>query len=68
MKIQYKPCPFCGSENIGYMCQPAWEFTFAYITCCGDCGARTGYHEKPRDAIDAWNMRAEGEKDDAEIH
>ena len=63
-------CPFCGGE--GKVSRRKVYFqgnkeSVAFVYCC-NCNARTGYmlntkHEHYiRDAIDAWNRRADDDK------
>lgn len=57
-----KACPFCGNEK-----SPGYSLDFDKALgeriCCdktrGGCGASTGYYRYKKDAIDAWNRRAE---------
>lgn len=53
--IELKPCPFCGGEAELVIDEPFRGFTFVE---CHECGAR-GSISKEREAIKAWNTRAE---------
>lgn len=55
MSIELKPCPFCGGEAESVINEYLRGFT--YIEC-HECGAR-GSTSKERQAIKAWNTRAE---------
>ena len=54
---ELKPCPFCGGEaKISDMGYPHWVF-------CEKCGARIhGYTTDERDSIEAWNRRADDDR------
>lgn len=55
---ELKPCPFCGGENLNvrkgkYM----W-----WIECCNAyCGGSSGAKHYKKEAIEAWNRRANNE-------
>jgi Lar family restriction alleviation protein len=53
MKIELKPCPFCGgkAEMKGVV--------VAYVKC-SNCKAETGCYEKEDEAAGAWNRRVGG--------
>lgn len=55
MSIELKPCPFCGGEAELVIDEPFKGFTFVE---CHECGSR-GSISKERQAIKAWNTRAE---------
>jgi Lar family restriction alleviation protein len=44
-----QPCPFCGDRNIE---------AYGPQIICEHCGAGTMVHDKPSEAIEAWNRRA----------
>ncbi len=65
-----RPCPFCGSTNIGVVEGSTFRWVFA---CCGSCGAQAGevrvqtmgpgtpdeWAKQARtDAMAEWNRRA----------
>lgn len=55
-------CPFCGNEKSpGYSLD--FDRAFGERICCdktrGGCGSSTGYYRYKKDAIAAWNRRAE---------
>jgi Lar family restriction alleviation protein len=58
---ELKPCPFCGGKAIGApSCRPEW----VYEIKCTDCGAKIKKLAicpscARREAIEAWNTRAE---------
>ena len=69
-KVELKPCPFCGGQNIGFdSCKLLEECAnfeecrlseYHSIVCkCikGGCGASSGYYLTVEDAIEAWNRR-----------
>lgn len=55
MNSELKPCPFCGGEAGLVIDEPFKGFTFVE---CHECGSR-GSISKERQAIKAWNTRAE---------
>lgn len=70
-----KPCPFCGAtENsgmIGYCVVPIESFmlnkTLEYYSIgCSRCDCQIGNYKTKKEAIEAWNMRADmrGEEDE----
>lgn len=50
-----KPCPFCGSKNVGAETFKPFELVY-WVECkvCGSSGSRTTSLDK---AVDAWNRR-----------
>ena len=58
MSEKYKPCPFCGSENVTKVLLPG----LMWIVGCNDCGCRTSEHFRSKDADTSWNHRVEPEK------
>lgn len=50
--IELKPCPFCGSNEIGIQRHDE------YLCFCYGCEATTGYYDSHKEAIAAWNRRA----------
>lgn len=59
-----KPCPFCGSRNVGVFCQDEDDCDYeSAIARCFDCSAQTGQfvnsktETKLRMAARAWNLR-----------
>lgn len=59
--MKLKPCPFCGSENIGII--EDWEGGQHFWASCFDCDARTAEHEAFNKAAQYWNIRIEHDKD-----
>ena len=59
MKVELKPCPFCGGTDIeSYEVNPGWTDPYWRIGC-PDCGVWfeiAGWKEQ--DAAEAWNRRA----------
>lgn len=53
-KIELKPCPFCGSDDV--FCSQGQEGEH-YVECC-DCGAKIETYKGVEDAVKAWNRRA----------
>lgn len=58
---ELKPCPFCGGKA---SCKPfKWiEFT-SYHVCCEDCRASTIEFDYAKEAVEAWNRRADNAAD-----
>ena len=70
-KVELKPCPFCGGQNIAVdsckgleECENFEECSsseYHAIVCNwnkGGCGASSGYYLTLEKAIEAWNRRA----------
>ena len=56
MTDKLKPCPFCGSKEVGIFDIHPVPLT---RVCCLECGGN-GSHEKENErAIDKWNQRAD---------
>lgn len=51
------PCPFCGSREVH-----TTNDRTSLIVICGRCSARGPAHCSERQAVEAWNRRAPGEK------
>lgn len=70
-KIELKPCPFCGGQNIDIDSCKGLEGCENFEECSssqyhaivcnwnkGGCGASSGYYPILEEAIKAWNRRA----------
>ena len=57
MRERLKACPFCGSHEVALR----WTGEMARIYCdkCGACG---GFGNRPNEARNLWNRRAEAER------
>ena len=63
--MELKPCPFCGSQDIGLWTSYGYEY-LNYVWC-GGCGAKTESFPEEAQAIEAWNRRADnGEREAAD--
>ena len=59
MMNKLKPCPFCGGNANTYH-NP---FTVAeHYVSCNNCNAKTDVYFKKKQAIEAWNRRANDEQ------
>ena len=56
-----KPCPFCGSDNMGVY-EHSYPMEHYYFVFCNECKAESGNFETKEKAILAWNRRAEDAK------
>ena len=75
-EIKLLRCPFCGNTNIQETnCRELEDCAhfevcdtdilyFAYVCSVnhGGCGASTGYYEHKEEAIEAWNKRADNDR------
>lgn len=53
-----KPCPFCGGvAKIRFFERKYYRVSCEDVEC--ECVAESGYHLSEKEAIDAWNRRAE---------
>ena len=65
-----RPCPFCGSRNVGFGYRPLSNNQIIAVICCADCGASgpafsmsVDPEEKDhaeQDALTAWQHRTTG--------
>lgn len=57
---ELKPCPFCGGEAeyrpVGFLSDPC-----GYVKC-KNCGVKQYWYSPKKEAIEAWNRRAESEE------
>lgn len=67
MTEKLKPCPFCGSvESSLFMLGDSQKQVVCSINAAG-CGASSGWHDKKKRAIAAWNTRADQSAIDAAV-
>ncbi|WP_039858137.1 Lar family restriction alleviation protein [Novosphingobium pentaromativorans] len=54
---ELKPCPFCGSRDVGY-----FEHVYArhFSVMCKSCGAEGPPRSEHEEAARLWNARAQG--------
>ena len=60
---ELKPCPFCGENAILLTVSETFGLPLLFFVACCRCGVETKrtYRTK-KEAISAWNRRAEGDK------
>jgi len=63
MTDELKPCPFCGSEDIGYHCEIGTFSSWCYCFCpkCGETGSSAPSQEQARAAWNAMQEEADSE-------
>ena len=54
-----KPCPFCGGKDSGMLTTSYDGYWFAVF--CENCMAQTRKCRQEKDAIEAWNRRADND-------
>lgn len=55
---ELKPCPFCGGKGtVTLYPTVGGNWRLAYVVCCNECWAKTGYYDTRREAVEAWNWR-----------
>lgn len=59
-KAELKPCPFCGGKDSGILTTSYDGYWYAVF--CENCMAQTRKCRQEKDAIEAWNRRAEDGK------
>ena len=56
--MEFKPCPFCGSENTALEVEFAnFESVMLHRVKCRDCGASSDWFTRDINATNAWNSR-----------
>lgn len=56
--IELKPCPFCGSKDVGFGTElPQFGGDALRFVICNCCGSRTKICRSKKDAEDIWNRR-----------
>lgn len=66
-KIKLKTCPFCGGEAKVFKYRKArksFGTLFSYEVECVYCFVRTGRYPSEEKAVNAWNRRKDGERND----
>lgn len=58
-----KKCPFCGARDPRVWTRESYDRRYDKTTTrttvyCQECGCRTEAHQRPADAVRAWNRRA----------
>jgi Lar family restriction alleviation protein len=53
-KKDFKPCPFCGSDELSIELRGVWKDNDCY---CGKCGASIRCCDSPKELIGRWNLR-----------
>ncbi|MBR1437353.1 MAG: Lar family restriction alleviation protein [Synergistaceae bacterium] len=56
MSNKFKPCPFCGCDDIGIWYDD--EDFNGYQVYCESCGYMSIHYDTPEEAREAWNRRA----------
>ena len=54
--VELKPCPFCGRKDTGTLTTA--DDGYWYAVFCENCMAQTRKCRQEKDAIEAWNRRA----------
>ena len=57
---ELKPCPFCGGENLEIL--GGDDIDKLTLISCDNCGATVAFEKKKISAINAWNRRANNDK------
>ena len=57
---ELKPCPFCGSENLEIL--GGDDIDKLTLISCDNCGATVAFEKKTISAKNAWNRRANNDK------
>ena len=55
--VELKPCPFCGGKDTGTLTTSYDGYWYAVF--CENCMAQTRKCRQEKDAIEAWNRRAD---------
>lgn len=61
-KLELKPCPFCGSDEIEKLGRGYYAPVQTYQRICLSCGVVTKEFYSPSEADNAWNARAEADR------
>ena len=56
LTMKLKPCPFCGGKDTGTLTTSYDGYWYAVF--CENCMAQTRKCRQEKDAIEAWNRRA----------
>ena len=64
MTNDLKPCPFCGSKDVGVY-EDIYGNYANILKCvlCRTCNCRTSARRNENEVVEAWNRRAEDEKE-----
>lgn len=58
--MELKPCPFCGSKDVGVGKTAYGNYAnIFFFAVCDKCGSRTKSFRNGDDAENAWNRRAD---------
>lgn len=59
---ELKSCPFCGGNNVEVRCQTfVGIYRKDYAVFCYDCHFGLAWKDTEREAIEAWNRRADND-------
>ena len=58
MQTELKPCPFCGSDDVGVGLRlPEFGEVLMHFVVCNKCGSRTASFRSEQTAINVWQTR-----------
>lgn len=63
--MKLKPCPFCGSKEIGIEASGNTDTDYVYFGYCWDCGGNGPIKDTEEKAAEGWNNRAGGESNES---